>query len=262
MLPTVSVCMVVRDDLPFVKKAMARAAEYASQIVVIDNGSKDGSVEWLKDWVHPEVDFVFEQAPATIIPELGYSFLKNHAAQLATGDWIHSLDADECLPDAQVGMIKPFLKYCKKDIVSITTKTFKLVKHFHDEDWAQIASHAPSDDCGHRRIYRRGTGVEWKGYIHEELYQGETPGISICQLSQLVHWHFTEYRTWTNDNLKRARYSWMLLNAYRRPGLQAYTNRWWYTVYVPQHLKDIEHWAAIYEDALKQEEKDHGSRSG
>jgi len=269
--------MVVRDDLPFLKRLMKMSASYADEFVIIDNGSKDGTWEFLQEQVelakvHPEdgPKIVIEQAGPEIIPELGFSYLKNRAAQLATCDWIHSLDADEVLDPKQQNLLKPFLKYCKADVLSIITRTFEKSKpksmargygaldmateeRYH-ADWPWwIAEDYQYEDMSHRRIYRRNANLEWRGYIHEELYQGETNAAAICQNSEFRHWHFTNFRWWqTDDRLKRARYSWMLLNAYRHPGLQVHTNRWWYGVYVPQHLKDIEHWAGLYEEMKKE----------
>lgn len=294
-LPTVSVCVVARDDKPFLQRSLAQASQYADEVVVIDNGSTDGSWEWLQECKEkgffyfsldlnlgladkgyvidgPRPKIVIEQADPGIIPELGFSFLKNKAAQLATCDWIHSLDADECLDPKQVDLLKPFLKYCKPDVVSIVTRTFKAEEFpaaavgdldMGEQDgpcfpptpatcWNSIAHFAKFEDTTHRRIYRRGTNVEWRGYIHEELYQGEKNAMAVCQLSEFRHLHFTNFRTWADDRLKRARYSWMLLNAHRHTGLQTYTNRWWYSTYVPKNLADIEHWAGIYEELKKE----------
>jgi len=258
-LPTVSVCMVIRDEKPFLNQWFEKVIQYADELVIIDNGSKDGTweiVQFLKAGPDGGPKIIVEQADPAIIPELGFSFLKNRAAQLATCDWIHSLDADECLDPKQTGLLKPFLKYCKPDVVSVVTRSYKApdAKVPILDRWDDIIERAAFEDTTHRRIYRNRSNVEWRGYIHEELYQGENNAHAFCQGSDFRHLHFTHYRTWTHDALKRARYSWMLLNAYRHQGLQANTNCWWYTVYVPQHLKDIEHWAGLYEQ-LKEEGK-------
>lgn len=258
-LPTVSVCMVVRDDLPFLKLSFAAAKEYADQIVIVDNGSEDGTWEWLGEHANDGSGVIVMRTPKTIVPELGFSYLKNYAAQFATCDWVHSLDSDEILSAEQRPLFKHFLGRCKSPVVSIRTFTFTHELRSGEgqwagssTDWDTIANTCKWDDMIHRRIYRRDAGIQWKGYIHEELYQGELNAHAVCQGSDFKHLHFSNFRDWGDKDLKRARYAYMLMNAYRRPALQNYTNRWWYDSYVPQNKAEMEEWAERYSEMMKQ----------
>lgn len=60
--------------------------EFVDEIVVVDSGSSDRTADICK--ANPKVRFVNQ-------PWLGYGRQKNHAAGLASHDWILNLDADE-----------------------------------------------------------------------------------------------------------------------------------------------------------------------
>jgi glycosyltransferase involved in cell wall biosynthesis len=249
-LPTVAVCIVTRNDLPFLKLCVEAAKEYADEFVIIDNESDDGTYEWLEEQKTAGLPLKFKKMPKDTVPEMGYSFLKNMAASMADSEWIHSIDSDEMLSAEQRPALKHYLRMCKSSVVSINTFTFQnnggWTRDVH-LDWDFIANNCKWDSMTHRRIYRNKSGIMWKGYIHEELYNGELNAAHICWPSDFKHLHFSNFRTWGNDDVKRARYAWMLMNAFRRPALQMYTNSWWYEAYVPDMRETLEKHAAEYE---------------
>ena len=235
----ISVCIVSQNDKPFLEQAIAAANEYADEIVIVNNDSIDGTAEYLSRMrevpgLGPKLNTIW--APRHLVLDNGFSILKNLAADCATGDWIHSLDADECLAKDQRPLLRPFLEQCKKPVVSIWTHTFRREGKVTTIEFDELSKET-FEESTHRRIYRRDAGISWRGYIHEELYQGETNCESLAERSHFKHWHFTNFRTWSDPSLKNRRYAWMLLRAYDHPELQQWTNRWWYTSYVPNNLK-------------------------
>lgn len=95
-LSVVIITLNEADDLP----RCLRAVEWADEIVVVDSGSTDGTLELCRD--HPQVRLV-EQA------FLGYGPQKRFAVARASHDWILSLDADEVVTPALAGEIQSFL---------------------------------------------------------------------------------------------------------------------------------------------------------
>lgn len=85
-LPSISCCMIVRDEEKDLPRALASVAKIADEIVVVDTGSKDATVEiaerfGAKVYLHPwQSDF---------------SLHRNQSLDYATGDWLFQFDADE-----------------------------------------------------------------------------------------------------------------------------------------------------------------------
>jgi glycosyltransferase involved in cell wall biosynthesis len=246
-MATISVCMVARDELPFLKKGLPLVRKWTDQIVLVDAGSVDGSVEWLRTFLDPSRDCLLV-APKNTIPAHGFSFLRNVAAQYATGDWIHTLDADEMLSFEQHEAIRDIVNRATKPVLSIKTITFHPKPGYASDEWERISNECESHEDRHRRIYRRDAGIEWKGYIHEELYQGERNCFGMQEDTDLKHLHYSAFRSWADPAVKDRRYCWMLLRAAANPDLRKYTNHWWYDVYVRENQEKIVRLAKEYVD--------------
>jgi glycosyltransferase involved in cell wall biosynthesis len=91
-----SVIIITRDEVHRIGRAIAALA-FADEIVVLDSGSTDGTpdvaraagarVEQTNDWP-------------------GFGRQKNRALDLARGDWVLSIDADELVTEALAGAIR------------------------------------------------------------------------------------------------------------------------------------------------------------
>jgi glycosyltransferase involved in cell wall biosynthesis len=74
---------------------------FADEVVVVDSGSTDQTVQIAKD-AGAKV-FITDHWP-------GYGPQKNHALSMATGDWVLSLDADEWLTPELINFIQSLLR--------------------------------------------------------------------------------------------------------------------------------------------------------
>ncbi|MCB9551288.1 MAG: glycosyltransferase [Myxococcales bacterium] len=86
--PTLATCLIVRDEEAFLADALASVASVSDQLVVVDTGSVDRTVE------------IARAAGATVgfFAWTGdFSAARNASLDLATTDWILVLDADERL---------------------------------------------------------------------------------------------------------------------------------------------------------------------
>jgi tetratricopeptide (TPR) repeat protein len=88
--PRISLCMIARDEERFLPGCLERARAAVDEIIVVDTGSKDRTVE------------IAESFGARVLHEPwqdDFSAPRNTALRAATGDWILVLDADEFLAD-------------------------------------------------------------------------------------------------------------------------------------------------------------------
>lgn len=84
--PQLSLCMIVRDEAAMLPGFLERAAGLWDELCVVDTGSRDGSVALL------------EAAGARVVGRVwddDFAAARNASLELASGEWILFLDADE-----------------------------------------------------------------------------------------------------------------------------------------------------------------------
>jgi len=86
--PLVSLCMIVRDEEAFLPECLRRAAPAADEIVIVDTGSKDRTVEIAREAGARVLHFEWRD---------DFSAPRNFGLEHARGQWILVLDADEHL---------------------------------------------------------------------------------------------------------------------------------------------------------------------
>ncbi len=94
--PRLSVCLIVKNEEEFLARCLASVKPIASQIVVVDTGSTDKTVE-IAQAHGAEVHFFAWND--------NFSDARNAAHQHARGDWVLILDADEELPSESLAKL-------------------------------------------------------------------------------------------------------------------------------------------------------------
>jgi len=92
---TLSVIVITKDEAQAIERCLESVA-WADEIVVVDSGSSDGTVELARR----------HRARVEVVADWpGFGPQKNRAAALASGDWLLSLDADEWVtPELRVAI--------------------------------------------------------------------------------------------------------------------------------------------------------------
>ncbi|SVD21962.1 uncharacterized protein METZ01_LOCUS374816, partial [marine metagenome] len=81
-----TVCMIAKNEEEFIGQALASVKDVAHQIIVVDTGSTDRTVEIAREHGAEVHEFVWNDH---------FADARNHALQYARGDWVLILDADE-----------------------------------------------------------------------------------------------------------------------------------------------------------------------
>ena len=94
--PAISVIMPVRNAMKYLPRSIAgliRAMEQRqdTELIVIDNGSTDGTREWLARQAVPRLQLL-------VAPELTVGALRNRGASIARGEYLSFIDADCVVP--------------------------------------------------------------------------------------------------------------------------------------------------------------------
>jgi len=89
--------MIVRDEEKYIAGCLNSVKEIVDEIVVVDTGSKDRTVEIAKGLGAKVFDFVWND---------DFSAARNFSLGKATGDWILVLDADETMAEDDLDKIR------------------------------------------------------------------------------------------------------------------------------------------------------------
>jgi GT2 family glycosyltransferase/SAM-dependent methyltransferase len=87
--PTISLCMIVRDEADRIRACLESARPYVDEIVVVDTGSRDDTMCIARECGAQVIEHAWEDS---------FSAARNVSLERATGEWILWLDADDVLP--------------------------------------------------------------------------------------------------------------------------------------------------------------------
>ncbi len=167
-----SVFIICKDEARIIAKTLERARLLADELVIVDSGSTDGTIEIAKSYADK---FVHQDW-------LGYSAQKNFALGLCSHEWVLSLDADEVLTETGIEEIRSKLKAPEVDAYSISRKLFignKFIKY---------GGYFPDYQL---RLFRRGIGKFNAEVVHESVEL--KPGSKVSKLIEpLEHYAYVD----------------------------------------------------------------------
>jgi glycosyltransferase involved in cell wall biosynthesis len=168
--PRLSVCMIVKNEERFLGQCLASVKDIADELIVIDTGSTDRTVEIARE--HGAQVGYFEWCN-------DFAAARNASIAPATGDWILFLDADEELSAKE-----------KNDLPRLLSQTevilFRLpLINTHQGEVSQ--SYVP-------RLFRNPPGLRFVGCVHEgvlsfieKISNPWELSIDFCNLKILHH---------------------------------------------------------------------------
>lgn len=193
----ISVVMIVKNEANNIRSCL-EALQWADEIVVLDTGSEDNTIQICKDF-----------GAKVFIQEIweGFGKAKQAAVDLATHNWILSIDADE--------IVSPELN---KEILAITTSDkahpgYRIkMRTWFVTQWI--------DHCGwnkdyHLRLFKKQYGKFSTDLVHESVQvEGE---IGIIE-TPLLHYSYPSIghhqnkiafygKLWANDRLAKGKNS-------------------------------------------------------
>jgi glycosyltransferase involved in cell wall biosynthesis len=170
-VPKLSVTVITRNEAADIGDALASVA-WADEIIVVDSESTDDTVAIARRHTNR---VVVREWP-------GYADQKNHAAAIASHDWILSLDADERVTPALADEIRALMAR-RPDAIGhaafrIPRVTWHLGRWIRSTDWY------PDYQL---RLYDR-RAAKWTGrYVHEAVAVAGTTGQLRGELQHLAY---------------------------------------------------------------------------
>lgn len=147
---SLSVILITYNEAARLRDTL-NAVAWADEIVVVDSGSTDGTVEIAREFTDKVL--VTEDWP-------GFGPQKNRALDMATGDWVLSIDADERVTPALAEEIRTMLAAPKADVFALPRLSSFLGRPMRHGGWW------PDEVV---RLFRRGSARFSDDVVHERL---------------------------------------------------------------------------------------------
>ncbi|MDR1830043.1 MAG: glycosyltransferase [Candidatus Fibromonas sp.] len=146
--PLLSICMIVKDEEKNIGECLKSTQGLADEIIVIDTGSTDKTVEIAKSYGAKIEYFAWTK---------DFSAARNYSLSKATSRWIIWLDADDRLPKRTVEELRQKLSQ------EIPNKVFSLV----------VCNTSDGGKTGvrfsHIRVFPNNPDIRFEGKIHEQI---------------------------------------------------------------------------------------------
>ncbi len=172
-MPTLSVILITRNEEVNLGDCLASLEGIAQQIVVVDTNSSDRTLEIASNY-----GAVLAQPPDWP----GFGPQKNRALDLATGDWVLSLDADERLTPALRSEILAAINHpVKTECFAIPRSSWYCGRFIQHSGWTPDYVD---------RLFKRGTARFSDDLVHERLM----PNGQVGKLKNaMLHYSFMNY---------------------------------------------------------------------
>jgi glycosyltransferase involved in cell wall biosynthesis/tetratricopeptide (TPR) repeat protein len=144
--PRLSVCLITKNEERFLEQCLRSVADLAHQIIVVDTGSTDKTIEIAKK---------FNADVHSIAWTDDFSAARNESLKYATGDWILVLDADEELPAEYRATLVSEMQ--SADVIAYR---LPIIDKGREEEGC---SYVP-------RLFRNAPGLFFVGRVHEQIF--------------------------------------------------------------------------------------------
>ena len=172
-MPTLSIILITRNEEANLADCLASLEGIAQQIVVVDTNSSDRTLEIAKSY-----GAAIAQPPDWP----GFGPQKNRALDLATGEWVLSLDADERLTPALKSEIVTAIHHSAHvDCFAIPRLSWYCGRFIRHSGW--------NPDYVDR-LFKRGSARFSDDLVHERLI----PSGQVAKLENpMLHYSFMDY---------------------------------------------------------------------
>ncbi|MFP4207892.1 MAG: glycosyltransferase [Wenzhouxiangella sp.] len=182
---SLSVILIVRNEADRIRTCLDSVVGWADEIIVLDSGSEDDTVAICREYT--------DRVRQTDWP--GFGIQKQRALEMARGDWVLSLDADEAVDpelrrEIDWTLSRPSPRHQAYRLSWLTHAFGTTLQHGH---WAR----APL------RLFRRDCGRFTPAIVHEKIVVNPTCRIGLLQAPL----HHYSYRDVEHARAKLERYA-------------------------------------------------------
>ncbi|MEN3029053.1 MAG: glycosyltransferase family 2 protein [Aquificaceae bacterium] len=186
-----SALILTKDEENNISRAIESLQELAEEVIVLDSGSKDRTVEIAKS-MGAKVYFKEWE---------GYPKQLNYGIELCSGDWVLVLDADEEVSDRLKESIREVLSKPEYEVYKVCRRTYylgKFLRHAWYPEWRV-------------RLFKKGK-VTFQGELHEKAVYSSKAGKIKGDL-----YHYS-YRNLKDQYRKTLQYAEVMAHIMHRSG--------------------------------------------
>jgi len=185
---SISLCMIIKDEEQNIRRCLSSVADVVDEIIVVDTGSSDNTCQIAREFGAKIQSFCWNE---------NFSDARNASLELASGDWILFLDADEELAKES----KEALRNLVTDD-SVEGYFIKVINYIGNEGWIETCPDLIFRLFRNRRDYR------FRGAIHEQiadviLEKNNTAAYKIAEEIVVVHYGYLDRQI--NEKNKKER---------------------------------------------------------
>ncbi len=146
---TLSLCMIVRDEEQMLPRCLAAVADAVDEIIIVDTGSEDATVEIAKSFGAKVIEFPWTGS---------FAEARNVSFEAATGDWVMYLDADEVLVAEDVEQLR-----------SLTGRTWREAFYLVETSYTGELGDGGAMVNNALRVFRNRPEYRFKDRLHEQI---------------------------------------------------------------------------------------------
>ena len=182
----ITLCMIVRDEEAMLGQCLSSASRWVDEIVVVDTGSRDGTIAIAESYGARIGHFAWCD---------DFAKARNASLSLATGEWVLCLDADETLEPSRAQFIRELVAEGRGP--DNRPRAYTMVVRSE-------TAHGVTDDL-QIRLWQHGAGLEFAGRIHESLVapRGSTIGVMPTNSVLVTHTGYQPALMEARDKVRR-----------------------------------------------------------
>jgi tetratricopeptide (TPR) repeat protein len=146
---TISLCMIVRDEEEMLPRSLAAARDAVDEIVVVDTGSRDRTVEIAREFGAKVIEREWTGS---------FADARNASFDAASGDWLLFLDADEVLDPAHAPLLR-----------ELTGKTWREAFYLVETNHTGEIGDGTAVTHNALRVFRNRPEYRFEGRVHEQI---------------------------------------------------------------------------------------------
>ncbi|HAG10237.1 MAG TPA: glycosyl transferase family 2 [Desulfotomaculum sp.] len=184
----VSLCMIVKNEAQNIKRCLDSAAGAVDEIIVIDTGSTDNTGQIAAEYGALVQSFLWNE---------NFSDARNASLDLATGNWVLFLDADEELTQSSREALRRVI-----DDNAVEGYFVKIINYLGNDGW--------SESCPDLvfRLFRNRRDYRFRGAIHEQiagviLEKNNQASYRIAEEIEIIHYGYLDKQIGEKDKKNR-----------------------------------------------------------
>lgn len=163
----ISLCMIVRDEERVLGDCLASVKDVFSQVIVVDTGSKDRTVEIAREHGAEVYEIQWPDS---------FAAARNESLKHAKGSWIFWLDADDTLPLSSALAILEAAVNAPREVAGYVVPV-----QFVETELAGATR------VDHLKLFRNLPGLKFEGRIHEQILASlRAAGGSVARINAVV----------------------------------------------------------------------------